>query len=126
MRDVIRRLVDGGELLELAPRWARNLVVGFARIDGSPVGVIANQPRHLGGCLDAAAGEKGAWFVELCDRFSLPLVVLVDTPGFLPGTAQERAAVIRHGAALLRAFAPRTRSACNDHPPTGLWWGHTS
>jgi acetyl-CoA carboxylase carboxyltransferase component len=105
VRDVIHRLVDAGALLELAPRWARNLVVGFARIDGSPVGVIANQPHYLGGCLDAAAGEKGAWFVELCDRYSLPLVVLSDTPGFLPGTAQERAAVIRHGAALLGAFA---------------------
>jgi acetyl-CoA carboxylase carboxyltransferase component len=105
VRDVVARLVDGGRLLELAPRWARNLVVGFARIEGSPVGVVANQPHHLGGCLDAAAGEKGAWFVELCDRYGLPLVVLSDTPGFLPGTAQERSAVIRHGAALLGAFA---------------------
>jgi acetyl-CoA carboxylase carboxyltransferase component len=102
---VARRIVDGGALLELGSKWARNLVVGFARIDGSPVGVVANQPRHLGGCLDAAAGEKGAWFVGLCDRFGLPLVVLSDTPGFLPGTAQERSAVIRHGAALLQAFA---------------------
>jgi acetyl-CoA carboxylase carboxyltransferase component len=108
VRDVARRLLDGGDLLELASRWARNLVVGLARIDGSPIGVIANQPRHLGGCLDAAAGEKGAWFVELCDRFGLPLVVLSDTPGFLPGTAQERSAVIRHGAALLGAFARAT------------------
>jgi acetyl-CoA carboxylase carboxyltransferase component len=105
VRDVVARLADGGRLLELAPRWARNLVVGFARIEGSPVGVVANQPHHLGGCLDAAAGEKGAWFVELCDRYGLPLVVLSDTPGFLPGTAQERSAVIRHGAALLGAFA---------------------
>jgi acetyl-CoA carboxylase carboxyltransferase component len=105
VREVIRRIVDAGALLELAPRWARNLVVGFARIDGSPIGVVANQPHYLGGCLDAAAGEKGAWFVQLCDRYGLPLVVLSDTPGFLPGTAQERAAVIRHGAALLGAFA---------------------
>ena len=123
VRDVADRLVDGGALLELAPRWARNLVVGFARIEGSPVGVIANQPRHLGGCLDAAAAEKGAWFVELCDRFSLPLVVLVDTPGFLPGTAPG--ARRRHpprGRAAGRVCA-RTRAPCNDHPPTGLWWG---
>jgi acetyl-CoA carboxylase carboxyltransferase component len=104
VRDVAERLVDGGALLELAPRWARNLVVAFARIDGAPVGVIANQPRHLGGCLDAAASEKGAWFVETCDRFGLPLVVLVDTPGFLPGARQERDAIIRHGAALVAAF----------------------
>ena len=86
-------------------RWARNLVVGLARIDGRPVGVIANQPKHLGGCLDAAAAEKGAWFVGFCDRFGLPLVVLVDTPGFLPGVTQETAGVLRHGASLLRAFA---------------------
>ncbi|MDX6656413.1 MAG: methylmalonyl-CoA decarboxylase subunit alpha [Solirubrobacteraceae bacterium] len=108
VRDVVARLVDGGELLELGPRWARNLVVGFARIEGSPVGVIANQPRHLGGCLDATSSEKGAWFVGMCDRFGVPLVVLADTPGFLPGATQERAGVIRHGASLLRAFATAT------------------
>jgi acetyl-CoA carboxylase carboxyltransferase component len=108
VRAVAARVVDAGSLLELAPAWARNLVVGLARIDGGPVGVIANQPRHLGGTLDADASQKGAWFVDLCDRFGLPLVVLVDTPGFLPGTGQERAGVIRHGAALLRAFARAT------------------
>ena len=106
VRDVVARaLVDGGELLELAPRWARNMVVALGRVEGGPVGVIANQPRHLGGTIDAAAAEKGAWFVELCDRFGLPLVVLVDTPGFLPGLHQEREAVIRRGASLVRAFA---------------------
>ncbi len=105
VRAVIGRLVDRGEMLELGARWARNLVVGLARVEGRAVGVIANQPRYLGGVLDAAAGEKGAWFVDFCERFGLPLVVLVDTPGFLPGTRQERSAVIRHGAALLRAFA---------------------
>ena len=108
VRDVVARIADGGTLLELAPRWARNLVVGFARLDGSPVGVIANQPRFLGGTLDAASSEKGAWFVDLCDRFGLPLIVLVDTPGFLPGAGQERAGVLRHGASLLRAFARAT------------------
>ena len=85
VRDVAARLIDDGELLEFGPRWARNLVVGFARISGAPVGIIANQPKHLGGCLDAESSQKGAWFVDLCDRFGLPLVVLVDTPGFLPG-----------------------------------------
>lgn len=104
MRDVIARIVDGGELLELAPRWGRNLVCGFARLEGSPIGVIANQPRHLGGTLDVHASQKGAWFVDLCDRFGVPLAVLVDTPGFLPGATQEREGVIRHGASLLRAF----------------------
>jgi acetyl-CoA carboxylase carboxyltransferase component len=108
VRDVVARIVDGGRLLELAPRWARNMVVGFARLDGRPVGVIANQPRHLGGTIDAAGSEKGAWFVRLCDRFGLPLVVLVDTPGFLPGTDQERAGIIRRGADLVAAFAGAT------------------
>ena len=105
VRDVAARILDGGDLLELAPRWARNLVVGLGRLQGMPVGVIANQPRHLGGTLDVAAAEKGAWFVEWCDRMGLPLAVLVDTPGFLPGTGQERAGVIRYGAGFLRAFA---------------------
>jgi len=105
VRDVAARIVDAGEQLELAPRWARNLVTALARVEGRPVGVIASQPRHLGGTLDVQSAQKGAWFVGLCDRLGLPLVVLVDTPGFLPGTAQERAGVIRHGAGLLRAFA---------------------
>jgi acetyl-CoA carboxylase carboxyltransferase component len=108
VRGVIARIVDGGELLELAGRWARNLVCGLGRLDGSPVGVLANQPRFLGGTLDAAAAEKGAWFVSLCERFGIPLVVLVDTPGFLPGATQERDGVIRHGAAFLRAFGKAT------------------
>jgi acetyl-CoA carboxylase carboxyltransferase component len=108
VRDVIAHLVDAGEMLELGARWARNLVVGLALIEGAPVGVIANQPHHLGGCLDAESSQKGAWFVDLCDRFGVPLVVLVDTPGFLPGVAQEKAGVIRHGASLLRAFSVAT------------------
>ena len=108
VRDVAGRLLDHGALLELGPKWARNLVVGLGRIEGTPVGVIANQPKHLGGTLDAEASQKGAWFVDLCDRFGVPLVVLVDTPGFLPGTGQERAGVIRHGASLLRAFSVAT------------------
>jgi acetyl-CoA carboxylase carboxyltransferase component len=108
VRDVIARIVDAGALVELAPRWARNLVVGLARMDGSPVGVIANQPRYLGGTLDAHSAQKGAWFVDFCDRFGLPLIVLVDTPGFLPGVGQERAGVLRHGASLLRAFSCAT------------------
>jgi acetyl-CoA carboxylase carboxyltransferase component len=105
VRDVIRCLVDGGRHLELSARWARNLVTTLCHLDGRPVGIIANQPHYLGGTIDSAAAEKGRWFVDLCDRLSLPLVVLVDTPGFLPGANQERAGVIRHGATLLRAFA---------------------
>jgi acetyl-CoA carboxylase carboxyltransferase component len=105
VRDVIAAIVDGGESLEVSPDWARSMVTALARIDGRPVGVIANQPRRLGGVIDAAAAEKGALFVSDCDRFGLPLVALVDTPGFMPGTRQEGAGVIRHGAALVRAFA---------------------
>lgn len=108
VRDVLAPMVDGGRHLELASRWARNLVTTLARLDGRPIGVIANQPLHLGGTIDSAASEKGRWFVDLCDRLALPIVVLVDTPGFLPGANQERAGVIRHGASLLRAFARAT------------------
>ena len=100
-----KRYVDGGQLLELCADWARNMVTAFGRIDGRAVGIVANQPRRLGGVIDAAAAEKAALFVDSCDRFGMPLVVLVDTPGFMPGSGQERAGVIRHGASLLRAFA---------------------
>jgi acetyl-CoA carboxylase carboxyltransferase component len=105
VRDVIRGVVDGGRLLEWAPKWARNIVCGFARMDGRPVGVIANQPKYLGGVLDSEAASKGARFVRTCNAFGLPLVVLVDTPGFMPGTRQEQSGVIRHGAKLVHAFA---------------------
>ncbi|MGZ4231205.1 MAG: acyl-CoA carboxylase subunit beta [Solirubrobacteraceae bacterium] len=105
VREVIRRLVDSGRLLEIAPRWARNLVIGLARLEGHPIGVIANQARYLGGIIDVAGSQKGAKFVRTCDAFGLPLLVLVDTPGFMPGTRQEEAGVIRHGAELVRAFA---------------------
>lgn len=108
VRDAIAGIVDGGSLLELAPRWARNLVTALARIDGRTVGVIANQPRYAGGVLDAASSQKGARFVATCDRYGIPLVVLVDTPGFMPGEHQEQAGVIRFGATLVRAFAAAT------------------
>jgi acetyl-CoA carboxylase carboxyltransferase component len=105
VRDVIRAVADGGDLLEMAPRWARNMVTGFCRIEGRAVAVIANQPRYLGGVIDSDASEKAARFVRTCNSFGLPLVVFVDTPGFMPGVSQEAAGVIRHGASLLRAFA---------------------
>jgi acetyl-CoA carboxylase carboxyltransferase component len=105
VRDVIGALVDDGAMLEMSERWARNMVTGFCRIDGRPVGVIANQPWYLGGVIDAAASQKAAKFVRICNSYGLPLVVLVDTPGFLPGTKQEDLGVIRHGAKLLHAFA---------------------
>jgi len=108
VRDVLAGIVDADSLLELQAGWARNLVVGFARIDGATVGIVANQPAWLAGVLDAAASEKGARFVRFCDAFGIPLVVLVDVPGFLPGTSQEHGAVIRRGAKLLHAFTSAT------------------
>ena len=108
VRDVVRCLVDDGALLEVAPGWARNIVTGFARIDGRSVGVIANQPKHLAGVLDVDSSQKGARFVHKCDRFGIPLLVLVDTPGYMPGTQQEAAGVIRFGATLVHAFAEAT------------------
>jgi acetyl-CoA carboxylase carboxyltransferase component len=105
VRGVAAHLLDGGEFFELSIRYAKNMVVGFGRIEGHPVGVIANQPRYMGGVLDAASSDKGAWFVNMCDRYGIPLVVLSDTPGFRPGTRQEKEAVLRRGAALLRAFS---------------------
>jgi acetyl-CoA carboxylase carboxyltransferase component len=101
----MRALFDAGSVLELCPRWARNVVTALARLDGRPVAVIANQPRHLGGVLDAEASEKAARFIGFCSSFGLPLIAVVDTPGFMPGSRQEQAGVIRHGASLVRAFA---------------------
>lgn len=108
VKGVIRGIVDGGSFLELQPRYAANLVIGFARLGGRPVGVVANQPYVLAGCLDISASEKGARFVRLCDAFGLPIVTLVDTPGFLPGTVQEASGIIRKGAKLLYAYAEST------------------
>jgi acetyl-CoA carboxylase carboxyltransferase component len=105
VRDVIRAVADEGRLLEWSARWARNMVCGFARMEGRAVGIVANQPRYIGGVLDAESATKAARFVRTCNAFGLPLVVFVDTPGFLPGTKQERGGVIRHGAKLVHAFA---------------------
>lgn len=105
VRGVIRGIVDAGSFLELQADFACNIVVGLARIDGGSVGVVANQPLKLAGTLNIKASEKGARFVRMCDAFGLPLVTLVDTPGFLPGTNQEHDGIIRKGAKLLYAFA---------------------
>jgi acetyl-CoA carboxylase carboxyltransferase component len=105
VREVAAAVCDPDSLFELSPRWAPNMVTALAGIEGRTVGVVANQPRSLGGVIDAEGAEKAALFVASCDRFRLPLVVLVDTPGFMPGRRQEEAGVIRHGASLLRAFA---------------------
>jgi acetyl-CoA carboxylase carboxyltransferase component len=105
VRDALWGIVDSGSLLELHPRWGRNVVTALARLDGRPVAIVANQPHHLGGVLDAVGSEKAALFVNFCNSFGLPLIAVVDTPGFMPGSRQEQAGVIRHGASLVRAFA---------------------
>ncbi len=108
MKEVVRHVVDDGEFLEVHERWAENVVCGFARLGGRPVGVIGNQPRSLAGVLDIDASIKAARFVRTCDAFNVPLVTFVDVPGFLPGTAQEWGGIIRHGAKLLYAYAEAT------------------
>src|SRR6267154_1539106 len=108
VRKVIASVVDDGKLFELKPRWARNLVTGLARIDGRSVGVVANNPLHLGGILDVNAADKAARFVNLCDAFEIPLVFLQDVPGFMVGTKVEKEGIIRHGAKMLYAVASAT------------------
>jgi acetyl-CoA carboxylase carboxyltransferase component len=108
IREVARALLDGGRMLEISPRYARNVVCAFGRLDGRSIGIVANQPRYLGGVLDTDASQKAARFVRTCNLFGIPLLVLVDTPGFLPGTKQEKLGVIRHGAKLVHAFAECT------------------
>jgi propionyl-CoA carboxylase beta chain len=108
MIDVITRVADAGAFLEVHEHFARNIIVGFARLNGQVVGIVANQPAHLAGTLDIDASVKGARFVRFCDAFNIPLVTFEDVPGFLPGTAQEFGGIIRHGAKLLYAFAEAT------------------
>ncbi|HKP19817.1 MAG TPA: acyl-CoA carboxylase subunit beta [Gaiellaceae bacterium] len=108
IKDVVRHVVDDGEFLEVHERWAENIVCGFARLGGHPVGVVGNQPRSLAGVLDIDASNKAGRFVRTCDAFNIPLVTFVDVPGFLPGTDQEWRGIIRHGAKLLYAFAEAT------------------
>ncbi len=108
VRDVIRGVVDAGDFLEVQPGWAMNMVVGFARLGGRSVGVVANQPRVLAGCIDINAADKGSRFIRFCDAFNIPLLTFVDTPGYLPGVAQEYGGIIRHGAKLLYAYSEAT------------------
>jgi acetyl-CoA carboxylase carboxyltransferase component len=108
MYDVIRRIVDDGEWLDLKPQWAKTIITCLARMGGRPVGIVANQPRQLGGILDNDSADKAARFVSLCDAFGIPLVFLVDVPGFMVGTKVEAAGIIRHGAKMLHAVAAAT------------------
>jgi propionyl-CoA carboxylase beta chain len=108
MKQVIAKVVDDGDFMEVQPRFAANIVCGFARLGGRPVGIVGNQPASLAGVLDIDASVKAARFVRTCDAFNVPLVTFVDVPGFLPGTEQEWGGIIRHGAKLLYAFAEAT------------------
>jgi propionyl-CoA carboxylase beta chain len=108
IKDVIHRVVDHGDFFEVQEHWARNIVVGFARMDGRSIGIVANQPAFLAGCLDIDSSTKGARFVRFCDAFNIPILTFEDVPGFLPGTAQEFGGIIRHGAKLLYAYAEAT------------------
>ena len=108
MKDILFRVVDNGEFLEVQQLYAPNIIVGFARMDGAPVGVVAQQPAYLAGVLDIDSSNKGARFVRFCDAFNIPLVTFVDVPGFMPGTAQEYGGIIKHGAKLIFAYAEAT------------------
>src|SRR5690349_10142045 len=108
MHEVIERLIDDGEFCEVHALFAPNIVVGFGRVEGHPVGIVANQPTQFAGCLDIDASEKAARFVRTCDAFNVPILTLVDVPGFLPGVGQEHAGIIRRGAKLIYAYAEAT------------------
>jgi propionyl-CoA carboxylase beta chain len=108
IKELIVKTVDDGDFFELQPDFARNIVIGFGRMDGSPVGIVANQPLVMAGCLDIKSSTKAARFVRFCDAFNIPVVTFVDVPGFMPGTAQEYGGIIKHGAKLLYAYAECT------------------
>ena len=122
MYEVIGAIVDNGEFLEIQKDYAKNIIIGFARFNGQSVGIVANQPKYLAGVLDSNASRKGARFVRFCDAFNIPIVSLVDVPGFLPGTGQEYNGVILHGAKLLYAYGEATV----DRKSTRLNSSHTT
>ena len=108
MKVLVSKVVDEGRLLEIMPNYAPNIVCAFARIEGRTVGIVANNPMHLAGCLDIESSTKAARFVRFLDSFNIPILTFVDVPGFLPGTAQEHGGIIRNGAKLLYAYAEAT------------------
>src|SRR5207302_316687 len=108
MKELIEKVADEGDFFELQPDFARNIITGFGRLEGTTVGIVANQPMVLAGCLDIDSSRKAARFVRFCDCFNIPIVTFVDVPGFLPGTAQEHSAIIKHGAKLLYADGEAT------------------
>jgi acetyl-CoA carboxylase carboxyltransferase component len=108
MYEILRSVVDDGRFLEVQAKYARNIIIGFARLDGRSVGILANQPDELAGCLNIDASRKGARFVRFCDAFNIPIITFEDVPGFLPGTKQEYGGIILHGAKLLYAYCEAT------------------
>ena len=108
MHQVILRIVDNEDFFEVLPRFAPNIIIGFARMDGCSIGIVANQPRFKAGCLDVDSSDKAARFIRFCDAFNIPLINLVDVPGYFPGATQEHAGIIRHGAKMLYAYAEAT------------------
>jgi propionyl-CoA carboxylase beta chain len=108
MKELINSIIDEGDFFEIQPQYAKNIIIGFAAMDGSTVGIVANQPLFLAGCLDINASVKAARFIRFCDAFNIPIISLVDVPGFLPGTTQEHGGIIKHGAKLLYAYSEAT------------------
>lgn len=108
MKQLIEKVVDEGDYFEIKENYAKNIMVGFARFEGRPVGIVANQPMEIAGCLDINASIKAARFIRFCDAFGIPIVSFIDVPGFLPGTDQEHKGIIKHGAKLLYAYAEAT------------------
>jgi len=108
IKELVEKILDENDFFEIHKHYAKNIIIGFGRLEGETVGIIANQPMHLAGCLDIKASEKGARFIRFCDAFSIPIITFVDVPGFLPGTDQEHAGIIKHGAKLLYAYAEAT------------------
>ena len=108
MKEVIIKIIDDGDFFEIQENYAKNIITGFARMDGHPVGIVANQPLVLAGCLDIDSSRKAARFVRFCDCFNIPIITFVDVPGFLPGTKQEYGGIIKHGSKLLFAYTEAT------------------
>jgi acetyl-CoA carboxylase carboxyltransferase component len=108
MKDIIRAIVDNGDFMEVQEYYAQNIITAYARINGASIGIIANQPKVLAGCLDINASDKAGRFIRTCDAFNIPILNLVDVPGFLPGTNQEYGGIIRHGAKMLYAYSEAT------------------
>jgi propionyl-CoA carboxylase beta chain len=108
MLELVEKILDEGDFYEIQPNYAKNIIIGFGRMEGQTVGVVANQPMQLAGCLDIKASEKGARFIRFCDAFNIPILTFVDVPGFLPGTDQEHNGIIKHGAKLLYAYGEAT------------------